>query len=339
MTASLAAVCLAAVGPEGGSAASLSFAVIGDTRPAMINDTAHYPSAIIERIYEDLNRLDPRPEFILTTGDYMFADPATGHGLEQVAQYMRAESRWRGGPVFHVMGNHECNGFTAGNLDLSTGACDGAFSNNYQAFFTAMVRPLGKRLPYYVVPIDADDGSWSSKFIIVACNAWSSAQEEWLRSELTKPTTFTFVVRHEDYASTAGPCVRQMNAMLSTARYDALITGHKHTFQNNLAGPGREIIVGHGGAGAGGPHGYGYAIFEQRGLSFTVTDYDYVTGAPRTRFQIHAGPRFHRTPAAVSRRQGVSGWWRHPKRYGSFKPARFRRWKRLHLLGRHLSRR
>jgi hypothetical protein len=274
------------VGPNGGTVPSLYFAVVGDTRPSTNNDTANYPTAIITKIYQDLNALNPKPQFILTTGDYMYADPNTTNGPAQLQLYMQAESNWTGGPVFHSMGNHECNGFTASNMDLSNGTCDGVFSNNYQAFFTNMVQPLGKTLPYYAIPINATDGSWTSKFINVACNAWDSTQQSWLQGQLAQSTTYTFVFRHEDYTATTGPCVNTVNSMLSSAKYDVLISGHSHTFANNYSGAGKEIIVGNGGAGSGGTYGYGYATFNQSGSSFTVTDFDYSTGSPKTSFVV-----------------------------------------------------
>src|SRR5215468_3059251 len=40
---------------------SLSFGIIGDTRPASVNDTAGYPTAIITQIFQDLQATSPRP--------------------------------------------------------------------------------------------------------------------------------------------------------------------------------------------------------------------------------------------------------------------------------------
>src|SRR5450432_1489281 len=57
-----------------GSAGSLRFAIVGDTRPANEDDTTNYPTAVITKIYEDLEGASPRPDFAVSTGDYMFAN-------------------------------------------------------------------------------------------------------------------------------------------------------------------------------------------------------------------------------------------------------------------------
>jgi hypothetical protein len=273
------------VGPNGGTVASLYFAVVGDTRPANDNDTANYPTAIITKIYQDLNGLNPKPQFIIGTGDYQYADPQTTNGPAQIALYMQAAKSWTGGPLFAAMGNHECNGYTTSNMDLSSGTCDGVQSNNYSAYFSQMVQPLGKSLPYYTIPINATDESWTAKFIFAACNAWDSTQQTWLQTQLATSTTYTFVIRHEDVTATTGPCVTQMNSMLSSAKYDTLIVGHSHTFMNDYA-TNKQVIVGNGGAGSGGTYGYGYGTFQQQSGGFLVTDYDYSTGAAQTSFTI-----------------------------------------------------
>ena len=46
------------VGPDGGTVSRLYFAVVGDTRPAVIDDTGHYPSAVINHIFQEINALD-----------------------------------------------------------------------------------------------------------------------------------------------------------------------------------------------------------------------------------------------------------------------------------------
>src|SRR5581483_1957128 len=53
------------VGPNGGSVSRLYFAVVGDTRPPLINDTQSYPTAIVTKIYADMEGLNPKPLFAL----------------------------------------------------------------------------------------------------------------------------------------------------------------------------------------------------------------------------------------------------------------------------------
>jgi len=54
--------------------------------------------------------------------------------------------------------------------------------------------PDRKDGPVLLDHVDATDGSWTSKTVFVAANAWSDAQATWLDAELAKPTTYTFLV-------------------------------------------------------------------------------------------------------------------------------------------------
>ncbi|HEY8079863.1 MAG TPA: hypothetical protein VIF62_37285, partial [Labilithrix sp.] len=47
----------------GGSLSRLVFAVVGDTRPANEDDSGGYPSAIISKIYQDIEAQSPHPPF------------------------------------------------------------------------------------------------------------------------------------------------------------------------------------------------------------------------------------------------------------------------------------
>jgi len=49
------------IGPGGGKLDTLSFAIVGDTRPPGINDTAGYPSAVASKIWADVEAQSPRP--------------------------------------------------------------------------------------------------------------------------------------------------------------------------------------------------------------------------------------------------------------------------------------
>jgi hypothetical protein len=283
------------VGNNGGSVPSLYFAIIGDTRPGNDNECGSYPTSIITKIYQDMEALNPKPQFILTTGDYQYCDPGANCSsgdtssvcsTYNIGQYATAAAAWTGGPIFSAMGNHECNGYTDSQLDLSTGECDGVASTNYSDWFAKFVQPLGKTLPYYTIPINATDGSWTSKFIIVACNAWDSTQQSWLQSQLATSTTYTFLVRHEDPTATTGPCVSAMDSMLASATYTALIVGHVHQYCSGslssatsceypFSSP-KAFVVGNGGAVTSND---GYVTVQQSGSSFTVTDFDYSTNA------------------------------------------------------------
>jgi hypothetical protein len=263
-----------AVGNGGGTVSRLYFAVVGDTRPANPDDTAAYPTAIISRIYQDLQAENPRPSFVVTTGDYMFASITGMEGAAQIKLYQQATALWTGGPIFPVMGNHECTGATAGN-------CPGFTTNNLTAFSDALLKPIGKTLPYYTLDFAETNGAWTAKFLMVACNAWDPAQADWLSGELARATTYTFVVRHEP-PNTDAPCVPSVDGMLANASYDLLIAGHSHSYYHF----GKTLVVGNGGAPISGNTPFGYAIVDQQANGFVVTQRDYATGQPLSSFVV-----------------------------------------------------
>jgi hypothetical protein len=257
------------VGREGGAVSRLYFAVVGDTRPANLDDTAGYPSAVISKIYADIEALSPRPQFVIATGDYLFATPSGTQGSAQLTKYVGATRQFTG-PVFAAMGNCECTGYTSSN-------CAGAASNNnYAAFLSSLVTPLGKSEPYYVFRVSALDGSWSAKFVVLACNAWDAAQRAWFQTQMSSPTTYTFVVRHEPSGSSSAPCILESNQTLQQYPYEMLIVGHSHAYSAN---PGtRQLLVGNGGAPSSAT--FGFAVVEQVATGFRVTGYDWATSAP-----------------------------------------------------------
>ena len=263
------------IGANGGSVSSLYFAVVGDTRPANVDGTSSYPTAIIDKIYSDIAALNPQPQFVITTGDYMFASTSGGQASPQIALYQKAASQFTTGPIFAAMGNHECTGATASN-------CAASPTSNMNAFMDALVKPLGKSAPYYTIPISDSNGVWTAKIIIAACNAWDATQSAWLKGELAKPTTYTFVVRHEPTGTSGPPCVTEMDSMMSSAKYDLFITGHSHTFSHS----GKQLIIGNGGAPLSGSGSYGFATIAQQASGFLVTEYDYLNSTQIATFTV-----------------------------------------------------
>src|SRR5260221_10014157 len=63
------------VGPGGGAVDRLYFAVHGDTRPMNCNDTAGYPTMIIQNIYK--REAAANVEFAVDVGDHMFVCSGT----------------------------------------------------------------------------------------------------------------------------------------------------------------------------------------------------------------------------------------------------------------------
>ncbi len=257
----------------GGKLSRLLFAVVGDTRPAVIDDTTGYPTAVIDQIYGDLEAFKPHPPFAVSTGDYQFAKSSGSQAAPQIDLYMAARSHFSGA-VFPAMGNHECTGATASNC--GPGSQDGSTSN-YQAFLSKMLGPVGQSSPFYSIEVDAADGSWTSKFVFVAANAWSSAQASWLSNVLSQSTTYTFIVRHESKAANQAPGVDPSEQIMAQHPYTLSIVGHTHTYERS--GP-REIIVGNGGAPLTGGKNFGYAIVNQRASdgAIVVDMVDYASG-------------------------------------------------------------
>jgi Calcineurin-like phosphoesterase len=267
------------IGPNGGTISNLNFAIIGDTRPANEDDTANYPTAVITKIWQDVQAHNP--PFAVTTGDYMFASPSGTQSVSQLQIYVQARNSYTG-TVFPAMGNHECTGGTTS--ECGQGNPDG-ITNNYNAFVSALLSPLGKTLPYYTINVNGTNNAWTAKFVFVACNAWTSTQSTWLTGELAKPTTYTFVVRHEGSDAPTVPCVTPTATIMAEYPLTLLIAGHTHTYAYYASE--KQLIVGNGGAPLSGSVNYGYVIAEQQSSGqIQFTSYDYSTNAAVQTFSV-----------------------------------------------------
>ena len=271
------------VGANGGTSSRVYFAVVGDTRPPGIDDIGGYPTAIINKIYTDVDGLSPRPPFVVGTGDYMFASTSGTQAGPQLDLYLAARAKYSG-VSFAAMGNHECTGATASNC--GPGSTNG-ITSNYTAFLQKLLGPIGKTDPYYSVRVDAHDGSWTSKMVFVAANAWSAAQATWLDGELAKPTTYTFLVRHESHSVTQAPGVAPAEQIMARYPYTLSFVGHTHTYEHFSTS--REVIIGNGGAPATGSKNYGFAVAQQRpdnAIQVDVLDYATLTADTSFRFAV-----------------------------------------------------
>jgi hypothetical protein len=223
-----------------------------------------------------MEALDPKPQFVLTTGDFMFASKNGPEGAVQIAKYSAAAARFHGGPVFPTLGNHECTGYTKDNCATTTTA-------NLRAYKEALVDPLGLDL-YYAVPFQGTDGTWTAKLLVAACNAWDDAQKSWLSDQLAVSTTYTIVARHEPSSADTAPCVSEMDQVLAGASYDLLLVGHTHTFSHS----GKQVVVGNGGAPITGSAPFGFATVELiPGTGFRVSEIDSSTRSVVRSFVVH----------------------------------------------------
>jgi hypothetical protein len=267
----------------GGFISDLRFAVVGDTRPPAPDDTTNYPTAIITKIWQDVEAESPHPQFVISTGDYMFASTNKPTQQPQLDTYMTARSVFTG-LQYPAMGNHECTGATDSNC--GTGARDGV-TPNMTAFIQTMLAPIGVSTPYYTEHFAATDSSWTAKLVVVACNAWNTTQATWLANALAESTTYTFVVRHEgNDALYETPC-QDSKTIIDAHPLTLLIVGHTHTYRHYASD--KEIIVGNGGAPLTTGTNYGYVIVARNASgTLTVTAYDYMTHAVLDMFTIQA---------------------------------------------------
>lgn len=266
--------------PLGAAAATtpFTFAIVGDTRPANVDDTAGYPTAIIDGIYTSVAARTPQPAFVVSTGDYQFASVSGSESAPQLDLYLAARAKFPG-VMLPAMGNHECTGYTSSNCGF--GNKDG-FTTSYTAFLEKMLRPIDETLPYYLVTLGAADHSWTAKLVFVAANAWDATQAAWLETSLSIPTTYTFVVRHESADATTAPGTMPSEAIVKAHPFTLEICGHSHTYKRW----GNRVLFGNGGAPLTGDKGYGYGIVQQEADGTVVVDaIDYATG--------EADPTFH----------------------------------------------
>jgi hypothetical protein len=272
------------IGVDGGAVSRLYFGVVGDTRPPNEDDTAGYPTAIITKIFADIEALSPRPSFVISTGDYQYASPTGTQGAIQIGYYLTARAGYSG-LSFPTMGNHECTGFT--NSNCGTGNPDG-LTNNYNAYLQMMLAPIGQTSPYYELDVNAADMSWTSKFLFVAANAWTQTQADWLAAALSRTTTYTFLIRHESASASTAPGVNPAENIMQTHPYTLSIVGHTHTYQRSSS---REVIIGNGGAPLSGGVDYGYGMLSQQSDgSIAVDMIDYTSGLADSSFHFAVKP-------------------------------------------------
>ncbi|HEY2516055.1 MAG TPA: hypothetical protein VGI39_34525 [Polyangiaceae bacterium] len=253
------------VGPTGGTVSRLYFSAVGDTRPATVDDTSGYPSTIINQIYTDIQGLNPRPPFSISTGDYQFSAATGTQSGTQMNLYLAARAKFSGA-FFPALGNHECTGATASNC--GSGNTNGV-TTNFSNFLSLMLGPIQKTQPYYSIRVDAADGSWTSKFVFVAANAWDSTQSSWLSGVMAQATTYTFVVRHEATGTSGPPGVSPSDTIINGFPYTLLIVGHTHTYEHKTT---KEVLFGNGGAPLTGSGNYGFGLFSQRSDGAIVVD-------------------------------------------------------------------
>ena len=271
----------ASIGINGGTADSLLFAIVGDTRPVNYNATSSYPTAVITKIWQDVEAVSPRPPFAIGTGDYQYSSTFGTVAGTQMDLYMGARANYTG-LFFPVMGNHECTGYTASNC--GSGNADG-ITKNYTAFVSTLLAPINQSLPYYSIRFDAPDGSYTAKLVVIAANAWDSTQASWLDGALSQPTTYTFVMRHEDRTANTAPGVTPSETIIKKYPLTMRIVGHTHTYHHYASD--LEVVCGNGGAPLTSGTNYGYGVVERLADgNVQFTEYDYQSSSVIDQFRV-----------------------------------------------------
>jgi hypothetical protein len=250
------------------SVATLSFAALGDTRPTKTckrTSDCDYPSALIGRVFQQIQALSPPVSLVTITGDYQYNSPGAGTADWQVLQqYLPAAQQFEG-PIYAAMGNHECDGWSDSNcLPGGPSPCDSndacGITENLAAF-ESMLRSLGLpgSVPYYDVGVSIA-GGLTAKFVVTAPNAWDSTQASWLQAALAQPTSYTFLVQHEsndlDESGASSPAsLGSIRSIVQASGRSAAgemypvtlwIVGHTHNFDYDPTN--QQVITGLGGA-------------------------------------------------------------------------------------------
>jgi hypothetical protein len=243
----------------------LHFGVTGDTRPPNCEDTANYPTAIIDGIADAFQTRNA--QFAVDLGDHMYVcNDSPSIAQAQMSLYMQAVSRYSG-TWFMTMGNHEC---TSGPCLL------GSTNANYSAFMQALA-PISSR-PYYSINVQTSLGR--ATFVFVADNAWDSTQSSWLEQVLTEADAnarYTFVLRHHPEGDTSVSTNTMIMAQIRRHRFAMFLSGHNHTYQHMTTDNGRDLVIGLGGARllAAGATYHGYVMVDQQpNGTLLVTVYD-----------------------------------------------------------------
>jgi hypothetical protein len=145
--------------------------------------------------------------------------------------------------VWLAMGNHECTGTTAFNCDSYDQ------TPNITAFMSML--PPGVNTPYYRKDVATPLGS--AKFLFVAANAWSAAQQSWLQAQLSDATKYTFIIRHEPHTSSGAPTgATTSETMIASSSFTLELLGHTHEYKHGVNGSAtadpRRVISGNAGA-------------------------------------------------------------------------------------------
>jgi hypothetical protein len=257
----------------------LHFGISGDTRPPACEDTANYPTAIINAIGDAEHAANV--QFALDLGDHMYVcNHDATVAQDQMNLFLQGVGHF-GGTWFMTMGNHECE-----HSPCPIGSTD----VNFNTFLQALA-PISSK-PYYSVDVHTSLGL--ARFVFIADNSWDSAQQSWLDQTLSDAdtnATYTIICKHHPTGDTSLADNLTILGVIRNHKFSMLLTGHSHEYYHEpRADNGRDLVIGNGGAPliAGGTFN-GYGIVEQKSDgSLVFTMYDVATGAQQD--QVTFGP-------------------------------------------------
>jgi hypothetical protein len=264
------------VGATGGAVSLLHFGISGDTRPPSCEDTAGYPTSVINGI---VSRLNARAvQFALDLGDHMYVcNDDLPTATAQMGLFTQATQKlpatW-----FMTMGNHECEG---------PPCLTGSQNANYVAFMSALA-PIASK-PYYTFDVDTSLGRVT--FVVVADSAWDANQSSWLDATLAQAdqqAKYTIVARHHPEGDTSIATNSDSMAIIRNHKFALFLTGHSHLYKHMTTDNGRDLVLGAGGAPliAGGAY-YGYGVIDQLATGpLQVSIYDVSTDALQDQWQV-----------------------------------------------------
>ena len=233
-----------------GGTGRFRFAAFGDTRPGSSAVGATYPTAVVEAIFHAIDR--QAVDFVVLSGDYIYVSGAdAARASAQMDLFLTARAQLSAStPVHYVLGNHE-------DKNIPT----------FQA-------KLSKEVYWRV-----DQGEL--KVVAIANDAWDSTQAGWLTTQLSAPTKYTFVFRHQYWGSHGTTHDAEIKPIVDAHPYTLFIAGHDHAYKHKttvVRGGERDVVGGNGGAPfdstwTGSPY-YGYILVEQQpDDSVKVTSY------------------------------------------------------------------
>lgn len=253
---------------KGGTVNLLAFTAFGDIRPAVPNLDFSYPDATVKSVMKGMAALTP--EFAVATGDYMNVELIANSVTNQLKSLVADEAMFTA-PIFHCMGNHECQTFSDVNCPKLNE------TPNLKQFMSTLLP--WTPVPWYSFIVHTALGD--AKFIFIAVNGWTPEQAKWLEATLDVPTRYTFVVRHHPTPSVGAPSkaegVTASDPMLAKHKITLFLFGHTHEY-NHIAP--NAVISGNAGAPLDAGH-YGYLYVLQRpDGNVSVTEYQEGSNSP-----------------------------------------------------------